>query len=115
MEVLESGRMRSTGVLGRMAEPGRPSVRDGGRSYRPETVGFAGDWGALIAGSDRFNLSNCALVVVGSGRSETAEVLVVTSRTVRRGVEGVKEDVEDGVVGVGRLETEDWAECPRRD
>jgi hypothetical protein len=51
-------------------------------------VGFAGDWGALIAGSDRFSLNNCALVVVGSFRSETVDAFVTTSLAVRRGVEG---------------------------
>lgn len=116
MEALESGRMRSTGVFGRITDGGRPSVREGGRSYRPTAVvGFAGDWGALIAGSDRFSLSNCALVVVGSFRSETVDVFVTTSLAVRRGVEGGSDWAEEGVVGVGRLEMEDCAEWPSLD
>jgi hypothetical protein len=49
-------------------------------------VVLAGDCGARIAGSDRFNLRSWALVVVGSLRRETVEDLLVIA--VLRGVDG---------------------------
>jgi hypothetical protein len=66
-----------------------------------------------MAGSDRFCLRSCALVVVGSFRKEVVEALVPISRLL--GVDGPKDDVEEGVVGVGMLVTDDVAECPKRE
>jgi len=109
-------RWRSTGVRGRSAEggrsaspldPGRPL--DVGRPLEPGRVdrwkGFVGGFRARIAGSDRFCLRSCALVVVGSFRREVVDVLVPIS--LLRGVDGPKDDVDEGVVGVGMLVTED--------
>ncbi len=57
---------------------------------------------------DRFSLSNCELVVVGSLRRPVMEGLDTTSR--RRGVEGGNAWLEDGAVGVATLLTEDCEE-----
>ena len=66
-----------------------------------------------MAGKERFCFSSCALVVVGSLRREVVEVLEPSS--LLRGVEGPNDAVEEGVVGVGMLVTEDWAEWLSRD
>ena len=62
-----------------------------------------------MVGIDRLSFSSCALVVVGSLRRPVIDVLEDTSRL--RGVEGGKEVVDDGVVGVPILvmdECEEW-------
>src|SRR3569833_90488 len=88
------------------------SVRDGGRSYPREVRGRAGDWGGRITGRERFSRSSWAHVVVGSLRRDRADVFWPTS--YRRGVDGGRQCAEDGVVGVGMLDTDDWAEWPPR-
>jgi hypothetical protein len=88
---------------------GRPlSVREGGRSWR-KLRALVGGLRALIAGSDRFCLRSCALVVVGSLRSDGVDVLAVGSLLLP-GVEGDHGEEDEGVVGVGILVTEDCAE-----
>lgn len=105
--------IRSTGVLGRNVGGGRVdcSVRDGGRSYRAGAGGRAGDCVPRMTGSDRFRRRSCALVVVGSVRSDTCDALWPSS--ILRGVEGVTVWVDEGVVGVVtllRLVTDECAE-----
>jgi hypothetical protein len=67
-----------------------------------------------MIGIDLFSFRSWALVVVGSLRRAVMEGLCDSS-FLRRGVDGGKECVEDGVVGVGMLVIDDCAEWPSLD
>lgn len=93
---------------------------DDGRAWLKE--GLAGDGCADgMMGIDRFILSSCALVVVGSGRRVFMDGRFPRFLT-RLGVDGAVEREAEGVDGAGMLETEtdecgEWPlnlDCGRR-
>lgn len=71
--------------------------------------GFVGGFRVWIVGSDCFCLRSCVLVVVGLFCREVVDVLVLIF--FLWGVDGLKDDVDEGVVGVGMFVMEDWVEC----
>jgi hypothetical protein len=89
------------------------SVLEGGRSKPRVATGLEGDWVDFMTGNDLLSRNSCALVVVGSLRRETVDVFCPIS--LLRGVDGSNSCAGEGVMDVERLETEDWAEWPKRE
>ena len=100
-----------------MADRGRwprpVSVLGGGASYPRVVRGLAVESKGRMAGRERLRRRSCALVVVGSLRRDAWDDFWPVS--LRRGVDGGNDWTDDGVVGVGTLDTDDWAEWPSRD